>query len=59
MLAMLLDKPEKIEKNPLHLVELDMPKIKSNEILVRSRFAVYAIRIYIRWKGSWNFPGCL
>ena len=28
MLAMLLDKPEEIEKNPLYLVELDLPKIE-------------------------------
>lgn len=35
MLAMLLDKPDEIEKNPLHPVELDMPKIKPGEILVR------------------------
>lgn len=35
MLAMLLEKPEKIEKNPLHLVEVDEPKIKPDKILVR------------------------
>jgi propanol-preferring alcohol dehydrogenase len=35
MLAMQLVKPEMIEKNPLHLVEIDKPKIKSDEILVK------------------------
>jgi propanol-preferring alcohol dehydrogenase len=34
MLAMQLDKPDAIEKNPLHLVEIDKPRIKPDEILV-------------------------
>ncbi len=35
MLAMLLQKPEKIEKNPLQLVEIDKLSIKPDEILVK------------------------
>jgi len=35
MLAMLLKEPEAIEKNPLQLVEIDKPKIRQDEILVR------------------------
>ncbi len=35
MLAMILNEPEAIEKNPLQLREIDKPKIKSEEILVK------------------------
>lgn len=37
MLAMLLEKAGKIEKNPLQLVEKEVPKISSDEILIRVR----------------------
>jgi propanol-preferring alcohol dehydrogenase len=35
MLSMLLEKAGKIEKNPLQLVEKEVPKISSDEILIR------------------------
>jgi propanol-preferring alcohol dehydrogenase len=35
MKAMILREPDLIENNPLHLVELDRPKIKPDEILVK------------------------
>ncbi|KPL01039.1 MAG: alcohol dehydrogenase [candidate division Zixibacteria bacterium SM23_73_3] len=35
MLAMILKEPEVIEKNPLQIVELDKPKFKPDEILVK------------------------
>lgn len=35
MLAMILKEPEAIEKNPLQLVEMEKPKVKPDEILVK------------------------
>ena len=35
MLVMRLDNPDAIENNPLHLIEMDKPKIKPDEILVK------------------------
>jgi len=37
MQTMLLRKPEAIEKNPLQLVEIETPKVRAGEILVRVR----------------------
>lgn len=37
MQTMLLRKPEAIEKNPLQLVEIEKPKVRAGEILVKIR----------------------